>query len=61
MRYDEYYALMERKTNACIVSVVKLVGKRSVEGSRYRYEGIIKLQLIGRNRESVGYILQAQD
>jgi hypothetical protein len=54
MRYGEYYELMERKINACIVSVMKLVGWRALEGPRRRCEGIIKLQLIGRNRESVG-------
>lgn len=54
MRYDEYCALMEQETNACVVSVVKLVGKRALEGPRRRCEGIIKLQLTGRNREGVG-------
>ena len=50
MRYDEYYALMEQEINACIVSVVELVGKRALKGPRCKCEGIIKLQLIGRNR-----------
>ena len=47
MMYAEYYALMEKEINACTVAVV------SFEGPRRRCEDIIKLQLIGRNRESV--------
>ena len=50
MTYDYYYVLMEKEIKACIVSVVKLVGKRALEGPRRRCQGIIRLQLIGRNR-----------
>jgi hypothetical protein len=43
---------MDQEINVYIVLVVKLVGKRGLEGPRRRCEGIIKMQLIGRNRES---------
>ena len=50
IRNDEYYALMEQER----VCLVNLLRKRALEGPRRRCEGIIKLQLIERNRESVG-------